>query len=144
MALLLCVARTVSKLSNGVAAAGPPFRKTSSVQNLKTGPDALLIGTTKYASGVPGELYLCNRFLRTRRSYTVKLRACSYHMFCCHGTQSSSAISPHAGSSALAARLRDGCSEVSTVLRDGRSEASTILKATTAFQSSSAVAALST
>ena len=84
------------------------------------------------------------KFLRTRRSYTVKLRACSYRIYCCHGTHSSSAISQHAGSSALAARLRDGCSEVSTVLRDCRSEASTVLKATTAFQSSSEVAASST
>ena len=105
-------------------------------------------------------------FLRTRRSYTVKLRACSYRIYCCHGTQSSSAISQHAGSSALTARLRDGCSEIPTVLRDGRSEiptvlrdgrseiptvlrdgrseASTVLRATTAFQSSSAVAASST
>ena len=78
-------------------------------------------------------IYLWYSFLRTRRSYTVKLRACSYRIYCCHGTQSSSAISQHAGSSALAARLRDGCSEVSTVL-----------KAPTTLQSSSAVAASST
>ena len=61
-----------ANLSNGIEAAG---------NVLKTRPDTLFIDRTKYASGVPGDITLFMygiHFLRTRRSYTVKLRACSY------------------------------------------------------------------
>ena len=115
----LIVARTVLKLSNSVAAARPPFLKTSSVQVFKTRPGTLLIDMTKYASGVPGEyMYESYGIHLYEHAATVKLRACSYQRKdCCHGSESSSAIRPHAASSTRAARLRDGRSEASTVLK---------------------------
>ena len=64
----LILARTVLKLSNGVAAARPPFKKPAAYKFLKHDPGTLLIDRTKYASGVPGEtLFMYGIHLLRRR-----------------------------------------------------------------------------
>ena len=82
----LIVARTVLKLSNGVAAARPPFFKPAACKFLKHDPGTLLIDWTKYASGVPGEtlsmysIYVQHARIKERIAATaVKARRSAAH-----------------------------------------------------------------